>query len=138
MFLIMRQIELSIDPVPAPRMTDSDRWKRLNSKNPNYEQRSCVTRYFAYKTELQWLCKKHKYKLGEKLNIVFFIAMPKSWSEKKRKEHDQTFHKQKPDLDNLIKSVADSLTTEDSFVCSIKAEKRWGYQGKIIIYEETE
>ena len=134
----MRQIELSIDPVPAPRMTDSDRWKRLNNKNPNYEQRSCVTRYFTFKTEIQWLCKKHKYKLGEKLNIVFLIAMPRSWSEKKRKEYDQTFHKQKPDLDNLIKSVCDSLATEDSFVCSIKAEKRWSYQGKIIIYEETE
>lgn len=134
----MRQIDLQIDPVPAPRMTDSDRWKKQNSKNPKYEQRLCVTRYFSYKTSIQFLCKKYRYQLGEKLNIVFYIEMPKSWSEKKRKEYDQTFHKQRPDLDNLCKGFCDSFGSDDSFVCSIHAEKRWGRNGKIIIYEETE
>lgn len=134
----MRQIYLEIDPVPAPRMTDSDRWKTQNSKNPKYEQRICVTRYFAYKNAIQWLCKKNKYQLGEKLHIIFIIEMPKSWSEKKRKEYDQSFHKQRPDLDNLLKGFCDSFGADDSFVCSIHAEKIWSYKGGIIIYEETE
>lgn len=131
----MRIIELKVNPVPAPRMTDSDRWKTPGNKNPNYRQRLCVTRYFEFKTKIQWWCKKYKYQLSPDLNVRFYIEMPKSWSDKKRRQNNMTHHQQKPDLDNLIKSFMDSFGIDDSFVHTIHAEKMWAYEGMIVICE---
>ena len=43
-------------------------------------------------------------------------------------------HRQKPDIDNLLKFVMDALLPDgDEKVHSITALKRWGYEGKVII-----
>ena len=47
-------------------------------------------------------------------------------------------HKQKPDIDNLIKAFCDSavdanILVDDDQIYSIKAKKFWGYEPKIIM-----
>ena len=40
---------------------------------------------------------------------------------------------QKPDIDNLIKSVLDSLAEDDSYVYSVNAKKYWSEKGNVWI-----
>jgi Holliday junction resolvase RusA-like endonuclease len=51
--------------------------------------------------------------------------MPESWPEKKRLQHDGQHHYDKPDLDNCIKAVLDSLLENDQIIAKIEAEKFW-------------
>ncbi|MES0445055.1 MAG: RusA family crossover junction endodeoxyribonuclease, partial [Desulfobacterales bacterium] len=81
-----------ITPVPKPRQTRSDKWK----------QRPCVMRYRAFADEAR--------ALGITIEdggstVLFSIPMPKTWSEKKKLRMDAEPHQQKPDIDNLLKSL---------------------------------
>lgn len=126
----------SVIPMGAVRMTQSDRWKT----DPNHfdvkkRQRMAVFNYFNFKNILQLQAKELGYVLGDSLDAVFFIPMPKTWSDKKKREMSGTICKQKPDIDNLVKSVCDTLKKEDKDVWFVKAEKRWSYKGCILIYK---
>ena len=113
-----------ITPVPAPRMTRSDKWA----------DRPCVTKYFAFRNEFRYYCNILKYEMQDTLKVDFIIPMPESWSEKKKLEMDGKPHKQRPDVDNLSKSLMDSFNKDDGFVYDIHARKFWGRVGQILIY----
>jgi Holliday junction resolvase RusA-like endonuclease len=117
-------MEFKIDPVPKPRMTGSDRWKK----------RTVTTQYWNFKDKLVLLAKKKKFNLPEKYRVEFFIKMPDSWSLKKKLKYAGAPHKQRPDLDNLVKSIQDCLLSEDSKVWYTEASKIWWEEGRIIIY----
>lgn len=110
---------IEITPMGAPRMTRADAWKK----------RPVVERYHAYRDELRLRLGKD-YMVPESLNIVFIIPMPKSWSEKKKREMDGRPHKQKPDIDNLFKGFTDAFG-DDSHIWSALAIKIWGRMGAI-------
>ena len=129
----MNKILIGIDPMPAPRMTDSDRWKTINNPNPKYRQRPVVSKYLSYKDIIVWACKKYKYELQPQIDLVFNTRMPDSYSKKKKLELNNTPHQLRPDLDNLIKGVLDSFGVEDSFVHTIRAKKVWAEYGSIEI-----
>jgi Holliday junction resolvase RusA-like endonuclease len=114
--------EIKIKPIAKPRMTRRDKWLK--------PPRKCVSEYWAFKDELN----KHNIYIDDSLNITFMIAMPKSWSKKKKRIFAGTPHKQRPDADNLVKSVLDCLLKEDSHVYKIHAEKYWDYDDKIMIW----
>lgn len=62
------------------------------------------------------------------VSIVAYFPMPISWSKKKRREHEGRWHTQKPDSDNLAKSVLDALRehwNDDCQVCWLTVRKRW-------------
>lgn len=110
----------AITPVGAPRMTQRDQWKR----------RPAVLRYFAFRDRVR--------ELGVTLpeagaHITFVIPMPPSWSAKKRAAHDGQPHRQKPDLDNCVKALADSVFDEDCQIHDYRVTKRWGTVGMIIV-----
>jgi len=109
----------NITPVPAPRMTQRDKWAR----------RPCVMRYFTFRDEIK--------RLGITVkpydSIVFTMPMPKSWSKKKKLEHNGRAHKAKPDLDNLCKALLDSIFEDDSHIHALTLLKVWGYEGEIVI-----
>lgn len=116
-----------IKPVGKPRMNKSDAWKK----------RPCVMRYWSFVREIQNIASNteeyHDLITGS-LRIVFVIPMPPSWSEKRRREMDGKPHLQKPDLDNLEKSILDALwPTDDSFVWNIRKTKLWGREGLILV-----
>lgn len=120
----MRTIVIDINPKPAPRMVRSDKWKK----------RSIVTDYFSWRNAFRLLCNQAGYKVLEPvLDITFIIAMPGSWSEKKRVLMDGKPHQQRPDRDNLLKSVQDAFNVDDGFVWAGRTTKVWGYTGKIMI-----
>ena len=120
-----RQVVLDITPVAKPRMTQRDKW----------DKRKCVVRYREFCNHFRLLLQKHKIEIGDTLNIVFYLPMPKSWSYEKKMEYWCKPHKQKPDIDNLVKSVLDASFKDDSHVWEIKASKVWHAEGQIIIYQ---
>ena len=110
-----------IDPVAKPRQTQRDVWAK----------RPCVLRYRQFADD----CRK----LGMVLpshgaSVQFVIAMPKSWSEKKRAAMLGQPHTQKPDIDNLLKAIADAVHGDDSHIWHYAGlSKVWGETGGIII-----
>ena len=116
-------ISINIQPVAKPRMTRSDRWKK----------RPVVLKYWQFKDALKEKAEQKNWDLSKDVTIYFSIAMPKSWSKKKKKQMNLQPHQQKPDIDNLIKSVLDSLAEDDSYVYSVNAKKYWSEKGNVWI-----
>jgi Holliday junction resolvase RusA-like endonuclease len=114
-----RSIRFDVDPVPRPRMTHRDKWK----------QRPAVMTYFAYRDALSLLSMSEGWEPGEALRLTFVIPMTPSWSGAKKRRMAGTPHRQRPDLDNLIKGFGDSFG-EDAQVWRIEAEKRWANEGE--------
>ena len=112
---------VKITPIGKPRQTQSDKWKK----------RPCVVKYRAFADELRYKCNLQKIEIDICLNSVFVIPMPKSWSNKKKSEMNGKPHQQKPDIDNIVKSILDSLLKEDSGVHQLNVSKIWGYGGSI-------
>lgn len=117
-------IVIDMDPMPAPRMVRSDKWAK----------RPVVTRYFAWRQEFVMKCNVAGWKLGPVLKAVFYIAMPDSWSKKKKEQMAFTPHQQRPDADNLTKAVGDAFGIDDGFVHTLDVRKMWAYKGRIELY----
>ena len=115
----------NINPVPAPRMTQADKWQK----------RPAITKYFAFRDEMKYLAYiKHIETLPGKIDsIVFNIPMPCSWAKKKRAEMNGTPHTTRPDLDNYLKALNDCFG-EDSHIHTIGTIKKvWSSTGSIQI-----
>lgn len=111
---------IKISPMGAPRQTQRDKWKG----------RPVVLRYHAFRDELRLRYRKD---LPQSLQLVFYIEPPVSWSNKKRLASIGTPHNQKPDIDNLIKAVLDTLAPDDKAIWRVYAEKYWASEGGIEI-----
>lgn len=100
-------------------MTRADAWK----------QRPVVLFYHVFRDQLVFLMKKDGVVPEDfcKLDVCFYLPMPKSWSEKKKLKILGSPHQQKPDIDNLQKALLDSIFRDgdDSMVYDIHATKRW-------------
>jgi len=60
------------------------------------------------------------------ITLRFHLPMPAGWSRIKREAANGQFHKQAPDLDNLIKAVGDALWPKgDQQIAMIDAAKFW-------------
>lgn len=112
--------EYLITPIPKPRMTRSDKWKK----------RDCVQRYYSFKDEVQ----ANNISLPESdYHVIFVLPMPKSWSKKKKLEMNGKPHQQKPDKDNLEKALLDAIFDDDCKIWDGRVTKLWGEVGKILI-----
>ncbi|WP_211252307.1 RusA family crossover junction endodeoxyribonuclease [Marinobacterium jannaschii] len=114
-----------ITPVPKPRQTQADRWKK----------RPAVVRYRDFKDQVR--------ELGISIpdsgcRMIFVLPMPKSWSKKKQAEMKGQPHKQRPDTDNMVKAILDSIFEEDSQIHHVEGLKFWGETGAIIIEKTQE
>lgn len=108
--------------LPKPRMTRADTWKK----------RPIVLKYWDYKDDLNKWANENNFTLGEEICVVFNIPIPKSWSKKKKAEMLNANHKQKPDIDNLLKGLMDALLEEDSHVHTVFSRKIWAEEGSIL------
>ena len=108
-----------ITPCPAPRMTQSDKWRK----------RPCVVRYFAFRDQVRLL----GIEIPERVRIVFVLPMPASWSKAKRAAMDGQPHTVRPDIDNFCKAALDSVFDDDAHIWEIHASKIWGFTGAIEI-----
>ncbi len=118
---------------------------------PVSKARPRVTRYGTYTPEktknYETLVKelyfvKHKQTLFEgelKINIKAYFRIPKSASKKKRAEmiSGKIRPTKRPDIDNVIKSITDSLNgvayDDDSQIVLVVAEKYWSEEPRVEI-----
>lgn len=118
-----------IDPIAKPRMTRSDKWN----------ERPAVLRYWAFKDELQREAGRQGFILPPAFTVTFYIPMPQSWSKAKKQRYLHKPHQQKPDLDNLIKALNDSLASEDdTYIWFVNACKVWALEGAIMIDKQED
>jgi Holliday junction resolvase RusA-like endonuclease len=89
--------------------------------------------YQDWKDSLRVLAQRQGYLFDERDSIHFVFAMPKSWSQKRKAIQLGTFHRSKPDLDNLLKSYYDALCEDDASVAQTSASKSWGERSCIIV-----
>jgi len=111
---------IQITPVGKPRMTQRDKWK----------QRPAVLRYHSFCDEIRL---KYKQPLPAALLLTFYIAMPESWSARKKEAMVGEPHQQRPDTDNFCKAVMDALAWDDSYIYILGASKWWALEGGIEI-----
>lgn len=101
-------------PIPKPRQTRSDKWK----------QRDCVLRYREFADRVRhYISLNDLFVAG--VEAVFYLPLPDSWSKKKKEAMTNQPHRQKPDIDNLIKAVLDALLPEDSMIWYIRNSKKF-------------
>lgn len=105
---------IPVPPMGAPRMNRADAWKK----------RPVVLRYRKYKDLLRLHCRGVT-KDPLKVAVIAYIAMPESWSAKKRDRMQGQPHRSKPDWDNIAKGICDSLWGEDSIIAAGSVEKYW-------------
>ena len=110
-------------PVPKPRMTRADRWKK----------RPCVLRYYAFRDYIHKILTESGFRPGDAFRMDFYIPMPKSWSKKKKEEMKGNPHQQKPDIDNYEKGLLDALFTDDSKVWKVHKTKTWAENPAIVL-----
>lgn len=120
----LRKYTFGLNPFPKPRMT-----KRSSIIS------GVANAYWGYKDALTGRAKKLGFDgAGGVLKSKFIVPMPKSWSKKKKSEFEGKPHMQRPDLSNFLKALEDCLYKEDSIIHEIDIKKRWGYEGKIIVW----
>jgi Holliday junction resolvase RusA-like endonuclease len=125
------EYEFLVNPIGKPRMTQRDKW--LNPPRPE------VLRYRLAKEAVCFFSQATNFQCTPVLDITFVVSMSESWSKKKKALHDGQPHQQKPDIDNLLKFLLDTLLPNgDEFVHEVKLRKVWGYEGKIIINTSDE
>ena len=101
-----------ITPVPKPRQTRADRWKK----------RPAVVRYRNFADD----CKVSGVHVPLSGSVITFaMPMPKSWSKSKRQRMAGEPHQQKPDLDNLVKALFDAVYQDDCQIWQFSAKKIW-------------
>ncbi len=116
-------MRIDITPVSCPRQNRADRWKK----------RPVVIKYRRYSDELRQACLAADFVLGEAIYMEFHFPMPQSWSKKKQALMLGKPKKSRPDTDNVVKGIQDSLLPEDSKVWHIEAKKFWAETGFIIL-----
>lgn len=115
-------IHLEIPPMPKPRQTQSDRWKK----------RPVVVRYRRWCDEVRALMGDRT--LPGAFWAIFHLPLPPSYSKARRASLAGTPHLQRPDADNLLKALMDACLADDSHVWDVRATKVWtGGPGFIVI-----
>lgn len=118
-------IRLDLEPVACPR-------PRVTRTGHSYYPK----RYTDFKraaTALLNTMSLHRLTGPVELYGAFVFSIPRSWSKRKQLEMRGTLHVQKPDLDNLVKSVKDVLSgvvyIDDRQVAMMSFEKYWASEG---------
>lgn len=101
------------------------------------------TKAFEEKLKMYFIKKYRKPGASEnpfKIKILIEFKPPKSTSKKMLQKLCDTPYTKKPDLDNIIKAILDSLNglayKDDNQIVSINAEKKYGLADRIIIILE--
>lgn len=126
----MKKIVFDITPQTAVRATQGDsiffRIPREKLRPAGLKRLLRLERYNEYKLSLSALAKTHRFSPPEQGgHLIFYIPVPKSWKEYKKKEMHLKLHQSKPDWDNLSKAFFDGLLSEDKYIADIHVTKKW-------------
>lgn len=135
----MNKIVINLEPTPAPRARIARR-KGAGGKTVAYYPK----KYRDFKAELERQLDKLELPMLEgpvKLEVDFFMPIPKSTPKKKRAELEGNWHIKRPDSDNLLKAVKDGLNqrlyNDDSQVCWPIVRKIYSAEPRIEIKYTT-
>ena len=128
--MLRKKVVFNITPQTNVRATQGD---RILFRIPREKLRPAglsrllrLEKYNDYKVSLSALSKQHKFTIPEQgVHIIFYIPVPKTWKKYKKDEMHMKLHQSKPDIDNLVKAVFDSLFSEDKYIADFRATKRW-------------
>jgi Holliday junction resolvase RusA-like endonuclease len=123
-------VRFNITPQTNVRSTQGDRiYFRIPESKlhaPGLKRKLRLVRYNDYKDSIFVLSRKHQFTFpNQGCHIRFYIPCPRSWSQKKKARYHGMMHQNKPDIDNLVKAIFDSLFKEDKNVSHFQASKRW-------------
>lgn len=107
-------------PSGAPRMTRQDKWLK--------PRRPCVEKYFQLRAAIQAAVGPVN-DIPDRIDCTFYLAMPDSWSDKKKAEMEGKPHRVRPDRDNMEKAVMDSLFVNDGGIHEGFSKKVWCHEG---------
>lgn len=124
------KIILNITPQTHVRATKGDsiffRIPRDKLRPSGLKRLLRLEKYNNYKIDLLAEAKRKNFTVpAHGFSVTFYMPVPKSWSQKKKKKHHGFLCQSRPDLDNLLKSFFDSLVSEDKYICQYSACKRW-------------
>jgi Holliday junction resolvase RusA-like endonuclease len=128
---MQRKYIFNVTPQTFIRTTVNDRIffriKREYLRPAGLKRLLRIERYNNYKLEIAAEAKKKQFKMPAiGAGITFFIPVPKSWSNKKKKQYHGSFNQSTPDLDNYLKALIDSLVSEDKYIAHYSyLAKRW-------------
>lgn len=119
-----------ISPQTAVRATQGDsvffRIPRANLRPAGLKRLLRLERYNQYKQDLLALSKQKGFTFPyQGAHIKFYVPVPRSWSQKKKKAYHSKLHLGKPDVDNMLKAFLDSLFTEDKHIADVRVTKFW-------------
>ena len=126
-------IEIPGNPIPLQRA----RATRKGFYDPQYQ----VKKNYAW--EAQKFLPKDFIPINKpiRLEAVYYMKMPKSWSNKKKERFNTQPHTNHTDLSNMIKLTEDALNKilweDDQFITNIIAAKEWAYEGKTLLQIEV-
>lgn len=122
-------------PIAKPRLTKSSHWgKTMPDGSFQYYNKS-VGMYFEWSSK----CRKAATSTDEKMPLdhpyvgitaTFIFPIPNHFSDKKRRDCEGRRMETRPDLDNLLKGVMDSIFHKDSIISSATVLKRYAYEGE--------
>lgn len=126
----MKKIVFDITPQTAVRATQGDRVffriPREKLRPAGLKRLLRLEKYNDYKLSLSALAKTNRFSPPEQGgHLIFYIPVPKSWKDYKKKEMHMKLHQSKPDWDNLSKAFFDSLMSEDKYIADIHVTKKW-------------
>jgi Holliday junction resolvase RusA-like endonuclease len=76
-----------------------------------------LEKYNEYKLNLSAEAKRQGFVFPQQgASVTFFVPMPKTWRKWKRELMHFKLHCSKPDLDNYLKAIVDSLCAEDKHI----------------------
>ncbi len=107
-----------------PRRTRRDKWNPSLGVVAYYEWCDIV-RHQVVGDPL----KKFDFEIS-RINALFVLPIPPSYSKKQRTALAGQPHRVKPDVDNLLKGILDALFLNDSCVWCAHAEKWWCNEGQ--------
>jgi Holliday junction resolvase RusA-like endonuclease len=128
--MVKKKYILKITPQTNVRATQGDkiffRIPREKLRPAGLSRLLRLEKYNDYKSSLSALVKQQRFTIPEQnVHMIFYIPVPKTWKEYKKNEMHMKLHQQKPDIDNLVKAVFDSIFSEDKYIADFRATKRW-------------
>jgi hypothetical protein len=128
--MVRKKYTLNITPQTNVRATQGDkiffRIPREKLRPAGLSRLLRLEKYNDYKSSLSALVKQQRFTIPEQnVHMIFYIPVPKTWKEYKKNEMHMKLHQQKPDIDNLVKAVFDSIFSEDKYIADFRATKRW-------------
>lgn len=126
----MKKYRFDITPVSAIRTVQGD---RVFFRIPRDKLRPAglarllrIERYNKYKIDLLSLAKQQRFTPVEQgMHIIFYMPVPKSWRDHKKKKMHLMLHTSRPDWDNLAKGFFDGLLSEDNKISDVRVTKKW-------------